>query len=183
MSEKKFVSCVLEEIGNSLQGIRQEEMEAVVAALRMDKRIYCDGAGRSRLVAEGFAMRLMQMGFMASVVGEATAPAIRAEDLLIIFSGSGRTGGLSLHAKRAREAGAVVIAVTTDPDSVLAKSSHMKIVIRAPRKDHQEDCSIQPMGSLYEQSAGILCDIMVLRLMERYGISSEDMYQNHSNLE
>ncbi len=183
MSEEKFAAWILEEIGMTLQGIKQEEAKALVEALRMDRRIFCDGSGRSRLAAEGFAMRLMQMGFTASVVGEATAPAIRAGDMLIIFSGSGRTGVLVEHSRRAREAGALVAAVTTDAESDLAMNSHMQIIIRAPRKDRPEAISIQPMGSLYEQSVGILCDIMVLMLMERFGISSEDMYCNHSNLE
>ena len=40
-----------------------------------------------------------------------------------------------------------------------------------------------PMGSLFEQSIAILLDIIVLCLMEKHGISSDDMYRNHSNLE
>ncbi len=52
-----------------------------------------------------------------------------------------------------------------------------------PPKPHGSDASVQPMGSLFEQSIAILLDIIVLCLMEKHGISSDDMYRNHSNLE
>ena len=64
------------EINRSVSGISHKSLEALVDAVNREKRIFCDGVGRSRLKAEGFAMRLIQMGFTALVVGEATTPAI-----------------------------------------------------------------------------------------------------------
>ena len=61
------------------------------------------GAGRSGLVAKAFAMRLMHLGFTAYVVGETITPAMRPKDLLVIFSGSGRTKTIADIAETARE--------------------------------------------------------------------------------
>lgn len=94
---------VLGELSRALRGIDEKEVTGMVACLNRENRIFCDGAGRSRLQAEGFAMRLAQMGFLASVVGEATAPAITQNDILIILSGSGETPVLLEHGKKPRK--------------------------------------------------------------------------------
>ena len=151
--------------------------------MNREKRIFCDGAGRSRLKAEGFAMRLTQMGFTALVVGEATTPAITGDDILLICSASGETPMLVEHAAKAKAVGAAVMLITADAASSLAALSDSMITIDASSKTTRSDASVQPMGSLFEQSIAILLDIIVLCLMEKHGISSDDMYRNHSNLE
>lgn len=174
---------VLGELNRTLRGIDEKEVTEFVACLNKENRIFCDGAGRSRLQAEGFAMRLAQMGFLASVVGEATAPAITSKDILIILSGSGETPVLLEHGKKAKKAGALVLAVTASLHSSLSELCDFAVFVDADRKDQSQGCSMQPMGTLFEQSAGLLCDTMVLLLMERFHITGEEMFRNHSNLE
>ena len=89
MNSGKIIETVLREINRSVSGVSHESLEALVNAVNREKRIFCDGVGRSRLKAEGFAMRLIQMGFTALVVGEATTPAITRDDILLICSASG----------------------------------------------------------------------------------------------
>ena len=43
--------------------------------------------------------------------------------------------------------------------------------------------SVQPMGSLFEQSLLILLDVVVLRLMEQQKTDSAAMFERHANLE
>ena len=167
MNSGKIIETVLREINRSVSGVSHESLEALVNAVNREKRIFCDGVGRSRLKAEGFAMRLIQMGFTALVVGEATTPAITRDDILLICSASGETPMLVEHAAKAKKVGAAIMLITTSEASSLAVLSD----------------SVQPMGSLFEQSTAILLDIIVLCLMEKHGISSDDMYRNHSNLE
>lgn len=174
---------VLGELNRALQGINETEVIGFMSCLNRENRIFCDGAGRSRLQAEGFAMRLAQMGFLASVVGEATAPAITEKDILVILSGSGETPVLLEHGKKAKKEGAVVLTVTASPHSSLTELSDCAVIVKADRKDQLEGCSIQPMGTLFEQSAGIFCDTVVLLLMDRFHITGEEMFRNHSNLE
>ena len=103
------------------------------AALFTDRhrRWFCSGQGRSGLVAQMAAMRLMHVGFDAHAVGEATAPAIGSRDGLVMISGSGETP-VTLHlARLARDYGAHVLAVTTRADSTLAQHAHA--VIQVPK--------------------------------------------------
>ncbi|GAA6280072.1 MAG: 6-phospho-3-hexuloisomerase [Enterocloster sp.] len=183
MDSGKIIETVLMEINRSVSGISHKSLEALVEAVNREKRIFCDGVGRSRLKAEGFAMRLIQMGFTALVVGEATTPAITRDDMLLICSASGETPMLVEHAAKAKKVGAAVMLITTSETSSLAVLSDFVITIDASSKTTRSDASVQPMGSLFEQSIAILLDIIVLCLMEKHGISSDDMYRNHSNLE
>ncbi len=43
--------------------------------------------------------------------------------------------------------------------------------------------SIQPMGTLFEQSLAIFLDTTILRLMEHTAKSSDGMFTRHANLE
>ncbi len=128
-------------------------------------------------------MRLIQMGFQAAIVGEPTVPAIKEDDVLLICSASGETAILTAHAKKAKTIGAKLLLITASPASALAALCDHMVVLKASSKNDVTDASIQPMGSLFEQSVGILLDIMVLYLMEKYQITNTDMYSNHANLE
>ena len=43
--------------------------------------------------------------------------------------------------------------------------------------------SIQPMGSLFEQSLLLFYDAVILRFMNKKGLNSDKMYGRHANLE
>lgn len=163
--------------------VSEKTLNFLVTALGTDRRIFCDGVGRSRLQIEGFAMRLVQMGFQAAIVGEPTVPAIKESDVLLICSASGETPTLVSHAKKAKSLGAKVLLITAAVSSTLAVLCDDMVVLKASSKGTVTDTSIQPMGSLFEQSVGILMDIIVLYLMEKYQITNTEMYSNHANLE
>lgn len=183
MSDKAYTKIVLDEIAACLSAMKEDELADFAGEICHGRHIFCDGAGRSRLKAEGFAMRLVQMGFSGDVVGLPTAPAITSSDVLLVCSASGETPMLVSHARIARELGARVLLVTTAPDSSLAKICDRMICIRASSKNLTTAASIQPMGSLFEQCLGILLDILVLHLMERHEINNEIMAARHANLE
>ena len=127
-------------------------------------------------------MRLMHLGKTVYVVGETITPSILAADLLIFGSGSGRTSGLLSLAEQARRCGAKILLFTTDAASPLAELADHRIVIPAPSLKEAEG-SLQPMGSLFEQSLLILCDSLILRLMQRTGVNAAQMLERHANLE
>ncbi|MGN0371381.1 MAG: 6-phospho-3-hexuloisomerase [Enterocloster sp.] len=181
--KNNITDVVLQELKQSLSGISQESILKMAEQITMEQRIFCDAAGRSRLQVGGFAMRLIQMGFQAQIVGEPTTPAITPGDVLFVCSASGSTPSLVEHARKARDMGVKLMLITANEASALSGLSDCKIVIAASSKQQKTSASIQPMGSLFEQSVGILMDIIVMHLMERYHITSDDMYRNHSNLE
>jgi len=150
--------AVREEIVTVLSTVSGAQMSNA-AALFTDRRRrwFCSGQGRSGLVAQMAAMRLMHVGFDAHAVGEATAPAIGSGDGLVMISGSGETP-VTLHITRlARDYGAHVLAVTTRADSTLAQHAHA--VIQVPTT-----VTGQFGGTLFEQSALLLLDAVMLEI-------------------
>ena len=132
-------------------------------------------------------MRLMHLGKTVYVVSETTTPSIAAKNLLIIGSGSGRTAGLLAMARQARSHDAKVLLFTTDVTSPMTELADQLVLIPASslgmnegRCDHM---SIQPMGTLFEQSLLILCDSLILELMRHTGVSAAHMLERHANLE
>ena len=151
------------------------------------QRIFIAGAGRSGLVMRAFGIRLLHLGKTVHVVGEPTTPSIQAVDLLIIGSGSGQTSTLRVIAQKAHNLGARILLFTTASDSPLAEIADHRVVIPAPSLQDTEGehtlKSVQPMGTLFEQSLLIVCDSLVLRLMTQLDVSADQMRQRHANLE
>ncbi|WP_087006766.1 6-phospho-3-hexuloisomerase [Gulosibacter sp. 10] len=176
---------ILAELSTAGSGVRAEPDEAAVYdAITGAGRIFVLGAGRSGLALRMTAMRLMHLGLDVSVVGEVTAPAIRRGDLLLVASGSGRTAGILRAAENAEEAGARILAITTDPDSPLAGLADARILVPAPQKqDHSGVASEQYAGSLFEQTLVLLGDALFHELWQRSGAPAEELWTRHSNLE
>ena len=90
-------------------------------------------------------------------------------------------------AQKAKELGATIILLTTDPESPIGKLADHTVEIPAPSPKIGGDAapgqSTQPMGSLFEQSLFILLDCLILLLMERRNLTSEQMFARHANLE
>jgi 6-phospho-3-hexuloisomerase len=107
--------------------------------------------------------------------------------LLIIGSGSGRTASLLTMAGQARNRGTKILLFTTDATSPLAELADQQVIIPAPlfrMADGARDLmSVQPLGTLFEQSLLILCDCLILRLMQRTGVDAAQMFKRHANLE
>ena len=183
MDFNKYSTSVLREISTCISTIEPAIASEIVEAILSSRRIFCDGAGRSGLQIASFAMRLMQMGIDSYTVDGITTPAIDKGDLIIICSGSGETPVLVAHAKFARAIGAQVVLVTATGESSIGKMADCVLQLSAPMKNSEDVVSIQPMGTLFEQSSGVLFDILVLLIMQKLSISNEDMVLKHKNLE
>ncbi len=181
-----MIKEVLNEIEKVLSEIDETNLENFSKNFDKSKRIYVYGAGRSFLQLKGFAMRLMHMGVNSYVVGETCTPNITAEGLLVICSGSGETKSLFNHATKAKEVGAKIALITINPQSTIGKMADVVVEISAPSPKSAKEGqikSIQPMGSLFEQSEGLFMDIAILKLMEIKNMTSETMFGRHANME
>lgn len=181
---------ILHELERTIKSIPEEEIGQLVGQIAetgaRSGRIFVAGAGRSGLMMRAFAMRLMHAGFQAYVVGEAVTPGLQAGDLLIIGSGSGETGSLVHMAAKAKKLGAGVALATVRPDSTIGQMADSVIAVPAASKeatDGSASTTIQPMGSLFEQSLLLLLDAVVLCCMDRLGIDPAAMFGRHANLE
>ncbi len=178
---------VLTELTACVRQVRAESLVQAGELIESAARIFVAGAGRSGLCMRALGMRLMHMGKTVHVVGETTTPSITAADLLIIGSGSGRTASLLSMAGKARRSKAMILLFTTDAASPLAEMADHCVVIPAPSYMAYEGSprltSVQPLGTLFEQSMFILCDSLILTLMQRMGVSAVEMLERHANLE
>jgi len=163
-----------------------ERVLKLIEAIESAKRIFVVGAGRSGLMVRTFAMRLMQMGLESYVAGETTTPPISAGDLLIVGSASGETGGPVSVARIAKSPKVKVVAITVFADSTLRTLADLVVTIPAPTpkaRRSEPATSVQPMGSLFEQSLLALLDASILILMEKRRLTSDQMFQKHAVLE
>lgn len=186
MTPRNYTAEVLGELERTLGAISPDAAEQLVDRIVGSKKILVAGAGRSGLAVKGFAMRLMHMGFDAYVVGETVTPNFTADDLLLVGSGSGETGSLVHMAKKAREIGGAIALITVFPQSSIGQLADVSVRIPAPTPKVSADsgwASIQPMGTLFEQSLSIFLDLTILRLMERAAKNSAGMFKRHANLE
>ena len=80
------------------------------------------------------------------------------------------------HSERASTAGATVALITTNPQSPIGALADVVLQVPAPTPKVEASersaglvASIQPMGSLFEQTLSLTLDSLVLGMMERTG--------------
>jgi len=182
----ELTSAILSEIGGSMRSVAPESLDILRQMIRDAGRIYVAGKGRSGLYMRAFAMRLMHLGLTVYVIDDVTTPGIREGDLLIIGSGSGGTASLVNYAEKAKKMGAQLALVTAAPTSPIGDKADHIIFIAAPTpKTPTIDgrTSIQPMANLFEQTLGLLLDVVTIQLMDELNLNSEQMFTRHANLE
>ena len=180
------IKVIIDELSRTLSGIDRKQQEQMADEILKAKHIFVAGAGRSGMMARCFAMRLMHMGMNVYMVGEVVTPSMQEGDLLIIASGSGTTGSLVKMAEKAKALNGRVGLVTIYPESTIGKMADVVVQINAPTSKSEIDTgvtSIQPMGSLFEQSLLICLDFIIRILMDKTGITGEEMFKRHANLE
>ena len=171
--------AILKDLDRTLGAIPDSDSARVVEAFVKAQRIFVYGLGRSGLMARAFAMRLVHLGRDATIVGGTTTPAIRADDLLVVCSRSGKSPILRHAVALAHREGARAAAIVGLRDTPLGREADC--VIRLPI-EVAHDAQAQPMGSLFEQALLIYLDSLVVRLMEELDISAEQMERAHFNL-
>ncbi|WP_138418743.1 6-phospho-3-hexuloisomerase [Aquibacillus sediminis] len=186
MKTTEFLQEIINELNHSVELIADEEAERLVNEILESNKVFVAGAGRSGFMAKSFVMRMMHMGIDAYVLGETVTPNFEENDMLIIGSGSGETKGLVTIAEKATSIGGKVAAVTLAPESTIGKQADFTITLPgAPksRTDNTNYKTIQPMGSLFEQTLLLFYDAVILRFMEKKGLDTNKMYGKHANLE
>lgn len=184
MQTVSYAKEILAELSHTIEGMNDTETEKLADEMLRTNKIFVAGGGRSGLMAKAFAMRMMHVGLDPYVVGETITPNLEADDMLIIGSGSGETNSLLSMAEKAKGIGATIALVTTNPASSIAQLADITVEIPAQAKaEGTSGKSIQPMGSLFEQSMLLFYDALILRFMEQKGLDSNKMYGRHANLE
>lgn len=184
--QQEVVGTVLNEIAYCLNDVTEEETKKLLEMILQARKVFVAGVGRSGFACRGFAMRLMHMGIEAYFIGDTVTPSFSKEDILIVGSGSGATASLISYTEKAKKLGGNIALLTINPKSPLGRMADISIRLNAPSPKvgvSSKASSIQPMGSMFEQSLMVVCDIIVMELMERLNISEDEMFKRHANLE
>ncbi|AJD90190.1 hypothetical protein JMA_08730 [Jeotgalibacillus malaysiensis] len=185
MQTTRYFNEILDELSRAADLLSDEQAEQLVNQILEAKKIFVAGAGRSGFMGKSFVMRMMHMGLDSYVVGETVTANMEKDDILIIASGSGETKSLVSMAEKAKNTGGTVVAVTISPESTIGKLADLVIKMPGSPKDKSTSdyTTIQPMGSLFEQTLLLFFDAVILRFMEKKGLDSNTMYGKHANLE
>jgi 6-phospho-3-hexuloisomerase len=179
-----WIRLDLDEVNTILARLDDGQAEALLTAIMGARRVFVLGLGRSGLLLRMFAMRLMQIGLAAHIVGDATTPAIAPGDLLIALSGSGRTETVVTLARKARSFGAQVAAITSNPATPLAMLADLPIIIPAGSVKSDVTTPTQlPLANALEQAMAVYLDCLGAMLAARCEQDNAAMMTRHANLE
>jgi 6-phospho-3-hexuloisomerase len=162
-------------------------VEDFVRLIRSHNRIFFIGVGREGMMTRAFAMRLMHMGKEIHWIWDDTTPAINKGDLLVATIGGGNIGHIRYVCERAKAAGADIAVMTGSPSGEAVRAvADFVFFIPACVYLGTDDVvpSVQPMGNLFEQCLLIVCDLIVMKLVdEDPELSFEKMSARHRNVE
>ena len=196
---KRTIVEIAEFIEKSASLLKEDQVEKLLQLLTKiyvegDKKVLIIGAGRSGLVGRAFAMRLMHLGFQAYVLGDTIVPRIGKGDIVLAISGSGRTRLVVTAAEAAKAVGAMVIAITSFPESPLSKlADHVVEIPGRTKVAAEEDYfarqilgihePLAPLGTLFEDTVMVFLDGLIVELMKRLNIAEEQLRMRHANIE
>lgn len=184
MRLSEWIQLDLAEVNAILDQLSEAEAAALVQAILDARRVYVMGLGRSGFLLRMFAMRLMQIGLPAHVVGDATTPAVETGDLLIALSGSGRTESVLLMARKAKYYGARVLAITSSAATPLAEMADIVVIV--PSGSVKTDVTTPtrlPLANALEQAMAIYLDCIGAMLAAQRGENNVTLLRRHANLE
>ncbi|WP_409271802.1 6-phospho-3-hexuloisomerase [Neobacillus sp. SCS-31] len=176
-----LLDAILKEINEVVSKVDEQSLADAAAYITKERRVFVVGEGRSGLMAKGFAMRLMHLGYEVYVVGETITPAIKENDVVVAVSGSGKSANVVSDAKKAKEKGASVLAFTSNLESELAGSADVSVLVPGTVRGDLGDnrTSIQLLSSLFDQSVHIVLDGLCLYLSKRDGVSNDTATRKH----
>jgi 6-phospho 3-hexuloisomerase len=172
---------IVDKITSILTATDDSYDEKLTAMLDNAKRIFISGAGRSKLVGNFFAMRLVHSGYDVSVVGEVVTPSIKTGDLLIIISGSGETEQLIAFTNSAKKIGADIMLISSKAESTIGNLADG--VFQIGSTEQYGKVQGMPMGTVFELSTLIFLESTVAHIIQEKGIAEEKMRERHANLE
>lgn len=165
-------------VSESVAAIEPARIERALAILSSAPTTFVYGAGRSGIVGRAFAMRLVQAGLTAFVIGESVTPIVKKGDAVFILSGRGESYSSMQTANIVRREGAELVVVTARASSKLAHAASLLITLDFP--EEPERPRYAPLGTLFEAASLRLTDGLVAALLEMRGETEESMRRRHA---
>ena len=181
MFQRQNQDLITDKIKEILDATDDSYDDKLVEMLDGASRVFIAGAGRSKLVGNFFAMRLVHGGYEVSVVGEIVTPSIKKGDLLLIISGSGETEQLIAFTKKAKDIGASIILISAKSESTIGDLADG--IFQIGDSELYGKVKGMPMGTVFELSTLCFLEAIVSHLIWDKGIPEEEMKSRHANLE
>jgi 6-phospho-3-hexuloisomerase len=178
-------SRALSELGVVLSALPDHAADSLVEAITKARRIVVYGCGREGLALKGFAMRLFHLGLDVHVLADMTVPHLGSGDLLIVTCGTGHLPSGETFMQIAKKDGARTAVITSQPTGSTPAMADADTVLPAQTKanDQTGTPSVLPMGSLFEIAETIFFELVILKVRDALGETSETMRARHTNLE
>lgn len=167
-----------ERVSDSLKSVSPDLIERTIEVLRVAPSTFVYGAGRSGIIGRAFAMRLVQAGLRAYVIGESVTPIVRRGDAVFILSGRGESYSSIQTANIVRREGAELVVITARPTSKLAHAASVLIALDFP--EDPERPRLAPLGTLFESASLRLTDALIAALLTVRGESEDSMRRRHA---
>lgn len=178
---------IAEEHRKVFELLNMSELEKAMDAIINAKHIFVYAAGREGISLRGFAMRLAHMGKKVSWVFDDTTIGIEPGDLYITSEGSGAVGSFEYYLNKVHKAGGKILTFTGNPDGdhVIRYADYPVFVRATAYLANRNDVipTIQMMGNQYEQHLYMLCDVIIMLLVKKLGMTYDDLEARHRNVE
>lgn len=165
-------------VSEAIDRLDPATLDRAVAILDRAPATFVYGAGRSGIIGRAFAMRLVQTGLTAYVIGESVTPIVRKGDAVFILSGRGESQSSTQTANIVRREGAELIVLTGRASSKLAHAATLLLPLEFPEDEERRHYA--PLGTLFESASLRLTDALVAELMRVRRESEESMRRRHA---
>lgn len=165
-------------VTEALDRLDSAAIARVTALLARAPATFVYGAGRSGIIGRAFAMRLVQIGLTAYVIGESVTPIVRRGDVVFILSGRGESNSSLQTANIVRREGAELIVVTGRSSSKLAHIATALLSLEF--REDTDRPRLAPLGTLFESASLRLTDAIIAELLSLRGETEESMRRRHA---
>lgn len=149
----KIVSRSIRALEDTLKIFSTQEYERAVAALCKAKHVVIYGIGNSASVAHDAANKFLRLGLQCSVMADAhtqimSAINLKAGDVAIGISHSGRTKDTVDALRAARESGATTICVTNHEASCITEAADIRLLTAAMETSYESETMASRIAQL-----------------------------------
>jgi len=184
---EEITSAIAKEHAEVFKKLDMGELERAMDVIEKTGTIFVYAAGREGISLRGFAMRLAHLGKEVHWIFDDTTVGIKPGDLYITSEGSGAVGSFKYYLEKVKQAGGKIMTFTGNPDGEhVQQYCDYPIFVRSTAYLADRDDvvpTIQIMGNQYEQHLYMLCDVIIMLLIEKMGLTYQDLENRHRNVE
>ena len=177
---KQVIEIEAKTIANLVSSVNEQFVQAIEVIFKSHGRVVLTGMGKSGLIARKIVATLNSTGTAAIYMHPTDAlhgdlGMVRKEDVVIIISKSGSTEELHKLLPMFKRLGVKIIAMSGNPESILAKEADIFLNIIV----EEEACPYDLAPTSSTTAALVMGDALSVALLEKRGFTEEDFALLH----